>query len=107
VAALPLLALLASVGVDTSLALLGRPPAPDTWLLVPLALAAASLLDLIGARATDPRGLDVWLLTAVVITSPAAILGWSGVEPGVAAPLSATTWLAIAWLRILAAPRVA
>ena len=106
-ASLGLLALITSVGVDTMLAMLGRPALPDTWLLVPLALAAAALLDLIGARAADPRGLDVWLLTAVVLTSPAAILGWSGVEPGVAAPLSATAWLVIAWLRIVAAPRIA
>jgi len=104
---LGLLALLATVALDTTLALLGRPAVPDAWLMVPLALAAAALLDLIGARAADPRGLDVWLLTAVVIASPAAILGWSGIEPGVAAPLSATAWLMIAWLRILAAPRVA
>ncbi len=107
VASLGLLGLMATIAVDTTLAVLTLPAMPDAWLMVPLALAAAALLDLIGARAADPRGLDVWLLTAVVLASPAAILGWSGIEPGVAAPLSATAWITIVWLRILAAPRVA
>ncbi len=97
----------ASVVADTARVLLGWPAAVDGWLLLPLGLAAAALVDLIGSRAADPRGLDVWLLSGLLVTVPAALLGWFGVEPGAAAPLSALTWGMVAWLRVLVAPRLA
>jgi hypothetical protein len=84
---------------------LGWQPAVEGWLTWPLALAAASLVDAIGARAADPRGPDVWLLAGLLVASPAALLGWFGVAPGVAAPLAAAAWALAAWLRVLAVAR--
>jgi hypothetical protein len=37
----------------------------------------------------------------MLLAAPAAILGWLGVDPGLAAPLAATAWGAFAWLRLL------
>lgn len=96
-----------SLGADTLRALLGWPPALDNWLLLPLGLAAAALVDLIGSRSADPRGTDVWLLTSLLIAAPGALLGWSGVEPGVAAPLTAGALGLVAWVRVLATPSLA
>ncbi len=97
----------ASLVADTLRALLGWPPAVDGWLLLPLGLAASALVDLIGSRSADPRGTDVWLLTSLLIAAPGAVLGWSGVEPGVAGPLAAGALGLVAWLRVLATPSLA
>ncbi len=107
---------LASMAMVASLTLLGsfvadllRPvlsmvPQGEGWLLLPIGLAAVALVDLIGERAGDPKGLDVWLLAALLVTVPGALLGWLGVEPGVAAPIAGAVWLMVAWMRVLAAP---
>lgn len=100
-----LVAFAATVAASAARAAFGVAPVAEAWVLVPLALGAAALVDLIGARAADPRGVDVWLLAGVLATSPAALLGWSGVEPGIAAPLTAVVWSGVAWLRWLATPR--
>ena len=97
----------ASFVADTLRALLAWPPAVEGWLLLPLGLAAAALVDLIGSRSADPRGIDVWLLTSLLIAAPGAVLGWSGVEAGVAAPLAAAALGLVAWLRALATPPLA
>lgn len=99
------LALVATAAADALRNAFGFAAVPDLWVLVPMAMGAAALVDLVGARASDPRGLDVWLLAGVLTTSPAALLGWSGVEPGVAAPLTAASLATVAWLRWLATPR--
>jgi hypothetical protein len=95
----------ALVLVGLGRALLGFPPVDD-WLLVPLALAAGALVDLIGARSPDVRGAGVWLAAGVLVAAPGAILGWAGTDPGVAASIAAAIWGGAAWLRVLAAPSV-
>jgi len=80
------------------------PAANEGWLLLPLALASAALVDLIGARAADPRALDVWLSAGLLCAIPAALLGWFDVSAGVAAPIAGGIWFMVAWLRLLAVP---
>jgi hypothetical protein len=96
----------ATIVADAVRALLGWPAAADGWLLLPLGLAAAALVDLIGSRAADPRATDVWLLSGLLVTAPAALLGWFGVAPSVSGPIAAFTWFMVAYLRVLAAPRL-
>lgn len=95
----------ATVGADVVRALLGLPPATEGWLLLPLSLGAAALVDTIGARAADPRALDVWLLAGLLVTVPAALLGWFAVDAAIAAPLAAWAWLLLAWVRMMVSPR--
>jgi hypothetical protein len=86
--------------------LVGLPPVPEDWLVIPLALAAGAIVDILGGRAASTRAPGVWLTTAVLIAAPAAILGWSGLEPSAATPIVAAIWAGTAWLRLLAAPPV-
>ena len=86
--------------------LVGLPPVPEDWLVIPLALAAGAIVDILGGRAASTRAPGVWLTAAVLIAAPAAILGWSGLEPSSATPIVAAIWAGTAWLRLLAAPPV-
>ncbi len=99
------LTMTATIGADVVRALLGLAPATEGWLLLPLGLGAAALVDTIGARAADPRALGVWLLAGLLVTVPAALLGWFAVDAAIAAPLAAWAWLLLAWVRVVMAPR--
>lgn len=101
-----LLAVTATTVVDVLRAVMLASPALEGWLLLPMTLAAAALVDLLARQAGDPTGLDVWLLAGVLVATPAALAGWAGLAPGVAAPLLAALWLAVAWLRVVASPRL-
>jgi hypothetical protein len=86
---------------------LGLPVVPDDWLVIPLALAAGAVVDILAGRAATARSSGVWLTAAVLVAAPAALLGWFGLDAGVATPVVAGMWIATAWLRVLAAPPVA
>jgi hypothetical protein len=103
--AVPIWVIATVAGIVRPLA--GLSPVPDDWLVIPLALAAGAMVDILGGRAATARAPGVWLTVGVLIASPAAILGWAGFDGGVAAPLVAAVWVATAWLRVLAAPPVA
>jgi hypothetical protein len=86
---------------------IGLGSVPDDWLVIPLALAAGAVVDILGGRSASTRSAGVWLTAGVLIAAPAAIVGWSGLEPGVATPIVAFIWAATAWFRMLSAPPVA
>jgi hypothetical protein len=78
-------------------------PAPHSWVLLPLALAAAAVVDLLAARTASPRGPATWLTAAVIVAAPAALAGWFGLEASAAASLCAVVWVLAAWARVATA----
>ena len=101
-----LLAVTATVLIDVARAFALAPPSLEGWLLLPLTLATAAVVDLLARGSSDPSGLDVWLLAGVLVATPGALAGWAGLDAGVAAPLLATLWLMTAWLRVVSMARL-